>query len=90
MRTSGCECCGRKNRQEETHVPGVYRCGYCEAIYGRCYLGQSYEFVTPRFTTDPNADSRARYFDFETIGSEGAGRRHGWYDPQTKLLTQTG
>jgi hypothetical protein len=31
-----------------------------------------------------------RYFDFTTVGSAGLGRRHGWYNPATKLITQVG
>lgn len=69
-------------------------CLACAAVYTaggvHIYLGESYGIVSPHFTTDPSADSRARYFDFMVLGSSGEDRRHGWFDPETGLMTQVG
>ena len=70
--------------------PSVYRCGNCEAIFGSCYLGDSYALVIPRFAAEDVPSEQLRYFDFDTLGSAGVGRRHGWYDPATKLVHQVG
>ena len=87
-----CRACD--NTRGNKLVPGfhsVYSCGACEALFGNCYLGDSYTLVLPHFHSDPNfpADQQ-RYFDFSTLGSNGNQRRHGWFDPQTKLITQVG
>ena len=72
----------------------VVVCERCGAVYTEgdsfMYLGESYGIVSPSFTADPSADSRARYFDFMTLGSGGKDRRHGWFDPETGLMTQSG
>ena len=70
-------------------------CADCDGIFTPAggtlpCLGETYKIVKPHFTTDPTADERARYFDFTYLYSEGIGRRHGWFDPKTGLLTQTG
>jgi hypothetical protein len=77
-------------RREATQYPEVFTCRKCEAVYGDCYLGDSYAFVLPRWAPADIPSERCRYFDFMTVGSVGIERRHGWYDPVTKLITQTG
>ena len=74
----------------EREHPSCYRCRRCEAVFGSCYLGDSYAIVSPRFAADPVAPEALRYFDFDTVGSAGVGRRHGWYDPETGLVHQIG
>lgn len=98
--TDGCPACScRKSKRYEgrgapAHGDDVRECSRCKAVFtrgdSRIYLGESYGIVTPRFTTDSSADERARYFDLSTLGSDGLGRRHGWFDPQTGLITQVG
>ena len=68
----------------------IRTCPKCGAIFGQCYLGESYEIVLPYMHPDPPPPEECRYFDFLTIGSRGIDRRHGWYDPRTKLITQIG
>ena len=68
----------------------IHECRDCGGIFGHCYLGQSYEYVKPWFAKEPVAPEKLRYFDFTCTGSEGQTRRHGWYDPETKLIHQTG
>jgi len=86
---NACPACNGK-RETKTAVAGVATCNGCGAIHGTCYKGDSYSLVLPQFTTDPAADERVRYYDLTVLGSKGIERRHGWYDPQTKLITQTG
>lgn len=69
----------------------IYDCKSCGGVFGDCYLGDSYGIVLPRFSADGQvADARAKYFDLTCLGSEGVTRRHGWFDPITKLITQVG
>lgn len=96
MDKATCPCCGTPESHSKPHAKyaAVRECKGCGGIYtaagSRLYLGESYALVMPHFTNDPAADERARYFDFETLGSNGLGRRHGWFDPETKLITQVG
>jgi len=85
---TGCPACSAKVAYP---VKGqIYRCASCEALYGTCYLGESYEYVLPYWVeTEPAADA-IRYFDITTLGSQGVGRRHGWYDPASKRIVQVG
>jgi hypothetical protein len=91
-----CRCCCKRIPLKTVNTPvdrvlGVYRCPHCEAIQGQCYLGESYGLVKPYLDPDPNVDPlTVRYYDFTTLGSQGIGRRHGWYNPATRLIVQTG
>ena len=86
-------CCPACSHRLATPVAGfmqVYRCAECGAIYGTCYLGESYSLVLPYMVdTDPPTD-RMRYYDLECLGSKGITRRHGWYDTATKRIVQVG
>jgi len=89
MPYSKCPNCGA-NRHKNTAVVGVFECVQCGAVYGSCYLGESYEFVMPYMTTESVPSERTRYYDFECLGSGGITRRHGWFDPATKRIVQVG
>ena len=60
------------------------------------YKGESYSYVKPYMTGGLGwdeikaADERAVPYDLMVLGSDGRTRRHGWYDPQTKRITQVG
>jgi len=69
---------------------GIYECLNCGAVYGDCYLGDSYGHVLPYMTAEEPPADQLRYFDFTCIGSAGVTRRHGWYDPATRLVVQAG
>lgn len=85
-----CPACSHK-RGFEIQMARVYECGACHAVYGSLYLGDSYGYVLPHFGNDSaEITERQRYFDFTCVGSKGVTRRHGWFDPCTKLLTQVG
>lgn len=84
-----CPACGAF-RRKPTKVYGVYECAKCGAIYGECYLGESYEFVLPYFDETTPDPKDVRYYDFVCLGSDGITRRHGWYNPQTKRIVQVG
>ncbi|MFP3867688.1 MAG: hypothetical protein ACLFUU_05950 [Desulfobacteraceae bacterium] len=87
-----CPACNNEKGNREVN-PGslVFRCGKCEAIFSKyLYLGESYEYVRPYFAQDEVPFEQLRYYDFTCIGSEGVVRRHGWYDPQTRLIHQVG
>ena len=86
-----CRACNniKGNKTLPGHVT-VYQCAKCEAIFGSCYLGESYSLVKPYMTSAEVPAENQRYFDFSTLGSQGEGRRHGWFDISTKLITQVG
>jgi DNA-directed RNA polymerase subunit RPC12/RpoP len=84
-----CPSCNSK-RFAKTATSGVYQCVKCEAIFGTCTKGDSYNIVLPYFAkTEPSAES-LRYYDLTVLGSDGITRRHGWFNPQTKLISQVG
>lgn len=95
--TNSCPACGSKKSRataygteirSSSHNLQIRECCRCKAVYGTCYLGDSYAIVRPFFLKGEAAEQR--YFDLTTLGSEGIGRRHGWFDPATRLLTQVG
>jgi len=90
-----CPACSHNRSRDyrpERFYGAVQQCRKCSAIYTNrhIYLGDSYTIVEPHFTADRTADERAVYFDLDTLGSKGIGRRHGWFDPETGLVTQVG
>lgn len=86
-----CPGCGGE-KSKAGPVSGTRYCSHCGALFTvrAIYTGESYGLVMPFFSKDPTADERATYFDLESIGSAGLKRRHGWYDPTTRLITQVG
>lgn len=69
----------------------LYTCGACGALFGDCgYLGDSYKYVSAFFSKAEVPAEQQRYFDLSCLSSNGPTRRHGWYDPSTKLITQVG
>lgn len=84
-----CPMCGCKWGRK-THTLRVYYCENCGGVVGTCYLGESYSFVLPYFSKETVPANKTRYFDLTCLGSEGITRRHGWYCPETKLITQVG
>lgn len=86
----GCRLCGSK-RAHTTQVARVYECAKCGAISGECYKGESYRLVGAHFDAPGAcAPDQERYYDITTLGSDGVNRRHGWFNPATRLITQVG
>jgi len=93
----GCPCCS-----ETAHYPvagfgdRLVICKGCGGEYTprdeTLTEAESYSRVIDKFTTDPSADDRQKYFDHSYIDGENGipKRRHGWYDPTTSRLTQIG
>jgi hypothetical protein len=88
-----CPCC---NATDHTEIDcGIVRCDTCQALFTTHHvpLGRTYTHVLPRW--DERADAREAlcpsvYFDFDYLSSKGTGRRHGWFNPETKCITQVG
>lgn len=68
----------------------IHSCKTCGAIFGTTYLGESYGLVLPYMAKDQVAPEKLRYYDLTCLGSEGITRRHGWFDPETRLIHQVG
>jgi hypothetical protein len=84
-------CSNRRGNKADSRF--VYTCKACGGIFstsGILYLGDSYSYVLPRFETAEVPAEQTRYFDFLCLGSKGLERRHGWFNPATKLITQVG
>lgn len=83
-------CSGRL--KAEPGLPGMtYTCRRCAGLISTSiYLGDSYTLVLPRWETADVAPEQTRYFDLLCLGSAGPERRHGWYNPATRLITQVG
>lgn len=90
MSCKECPACGGKRTKADPERIQIRHCTRCEAIFGTCYLGDSYSLVLPYWADKEVAPEKLRYYDFTTLGSEGIGRRHGWYDPETRLTHQIG
>lgn len=84
-----CPLCERLRQHDRTTVAGVQRCRSCLTIHGQCYLGDSHTLVLPRMSSRQDMEGAVHY-DLMTLGSGGVVRRHGWFDPQTKLILQVG
>lgn len=84
-----CPACNH-TRGFEVRMASIYECAACHGLYGRCYLGDSYTFVLPHMVGGPVPVEHQRYFDFTCVGSKGVTRRHGWFNPPTRLITQVG
>lgn len=52
------------------------------------YLGESYEIVLPQWDSEKSPVEIP--YDLVVLGSNGIERRHGWFNPATKRITQTG
>lgn len=86
----GCPACSHTLAFPVAGRTEIYTCAKCDAIFGTCYLGESYGMVLPfMVTVDPPVE-QTRYFDFTCLGSKGLTRRHGWYDTASKLIVQVG
>lgn len=89
MTDTCCPACNGKRRNRTEHA-GVFECRRCGAPYGECYRGDSYTIVRPRMTAEPVPPERCRYYNLTVLGSDGISRRHGWFDPETRLIVQIG
>lgn len=88
-----CPACNRvKGNASTIDAQGVATCTRCSAIFStrRLYLGDSYGYVRPFMTSTAVPADQLRYFDFDVLGSQGPDRRHGWFDPATRLVVQAG
>jgi len=86
-----CGCCGHERGFPVEGHADVRTCERCGGLNGRCYLGQSYTLVLPQWDAPDACDpADQQYFDLECLGSGGITRRHGWFNPATRKITQVG
>ena len=84
-------CNGLRNKPRADLGVQIWECRGCGSIHGTCYLGDSYAIVKDEWApNDPVVEARAIPYDLITLGNEGMRRRHGWFDPVTRCITQTG
>ena len=95
-----CPCCGKKISQKDLNTPyadrfgrtisGVYQHSRCQAVLGQCYKGDAYGIYIPQWAPEDTPAENQRYFDLTLLGSAGIERVHGWFDIETRKLTQVG
>ena len=94
-----CDCCGKRITIKAMNTPymvdgrriiGVYQCQHCHAVLGQCYKGESYTVVKPWLSAEDVPMERWRYYDLMVLGGNGIERRHGWFDVDSRLITQVG
>ncbi len=85
--STSCPACDSEQSHPSDLGAQISECTKCGAVYGTCYLGDSYGIVKPSFGED---GERSIYFDLTCLGSQGITRRHGWYNPETLLTMQVG
>ena len=89
---ANCPACSSTDSKPHT-VAGTVTCAKCGALFTTraIYKGDSYQVVLPSMDAiGACAPEDQRYFDLETLGSEGYVRRHGWFNPVTRRITQVG
>jgi hypothetical protein len=88
----GCPCCSSTNIDLNATVNGISMmsvCGACNAVFGQCYLGDSYKIAKAGLVNE-TPGAATRYFDLTCVGSAGITRRHGWLETRTGRVVQIG
>lgn len=83
-----CPACNRKKGIKEIGI-NVYNCPKCDAVFGTCTLGDSYQYASAGLYPQGPEDD-IRYFDLTCLSSKGIVRRHGWADKATGKVVQIG
>jgi hypothetical protein len=87
-----CPACSSTKSKPHTQG-GVVTCAQCGALYTTraIYKGDSLALVLAIWDeAGACAPGDERYFDLEVLGSQGLARRHGWFNPVTRRITQVG
>ena len=88
-----CPACDSTNSKAHEVVDDVVTCAECGALYTTrvIYKGISSALVLPLFDAPGAcAPGDERYFDLMSLGGDGLARRHGWYNPATRRISQVG
>jgi len=101
-----CPCCGKHICLKDMNTPyvgksaitgaksrpiaGVYEHSDCGAVLGSCYKGDSYSIYFPKWAPADTPLENWRYFDLTVLGNNGVERIHGWFDIETRYITQIG
>jgi len=95
-----CPCCGKRVSLKDANtayagrdgrkISGVYEHSVCGAVLGSCYRGDAYGVYLPYWAPPDTPIENWRYFDLTVLGSDGVSRVHGWFDIETRKLTQVG
>lgn len=95
-----CSCCGKRITMKDRNtqykgadgrnIIGVYQHSVCGAVLGTCYRGEAYNIYLPYWAPVETPAENQRYFDLTILSSSGIERAHGWFDIETRKLTQVG
>lgn len=92
VHTAGCGACG--GSVEGSDRNGVGHCADCGGLNTTRLidLDLSFAYVSSEMLPEERAPlTSSTYYDLMTLKSDGTPRRrHGWYDPATKGITQVG
>lgn len=92
--------CGGCNR-DYGHVPhaisGLYSCGGCAGLIGRCTENEACLLVHQRWESGPTRDDEMQYVDIDIVTRYADRRKpnsirrfHGWINSRTRNLVQVG
>ena len=88
---TSCPACSSTSSRAHD-LSGVRVCAACSCIFTeRAILrGDSFTIVLPSWDEAGIPIEDERPFDLTVVGSAGVERRHGWFNPATRRITQTG
>lgn len=84
-----CPACSSKSLKSSKHGVQIAECRKCGAIFGTCYLGESYAIASYHLYPETKG-AETFYFDLMVLGSKGLDRRHGWAEKGTNRVVQIG
>lgn len=89
LRAESCGACS--GRVVDLDLFGVGTCEDCGGLNGTEPIAKVKSFDYVRSTMRAGEVEDQRYYDLVVFGSDGKlRRRHGWYDPKTREITQVG
>jgi len=89
------QCPGCSGDKFRVIAASVYECQSCLGIIGYGVPQEkSYDYVLPRMARETVPHENLRYYDFCGLAGPFDGRftiyrRHGWFDPATRLIHQS-
>lgn len=85
-----CGGCGRDYGHESRPIDGLYHCGGCAGLIGRCTENVLQGIISFAWEQGITRDEDMMYVDVDITDSIGDRRFHGWINSRTRNLVQVG